>query len=553
MSSSKWQIISIIFAAATGLSFTSTSIVAHEHTLPAALERQREARLQLLARAELDASDKQQLGSCELTIELVDAETQQPIAGNVRVLTSQGGEALALTELISRPNQWFAMPGRAVVKVPQNRLSIAAFHGINTNLAKTQIDLRGKDAATVRLPLMRFYRPRDHKLVSGNTHLHLNRISRQEADRYLKVVPRADDLDLLYVSHLRRAVDDESYVTNQYEAEDLAHLSDDKVTYGYGQEHRHNFEAYGEGYGHVMFLDIKRLIEPVSIGPGLTQIGSDGIPLRRGIDKARIDGASVIWCHNSFGVEDLPNWMSGVLHAQNIFDGGDHGSYKDTYYRYLNIGIKVPFSTGTDWFIYDLSRVYVPMDPAPGKRLASSAWLRQLSDGRSYITNGTFLELSAGNQTIGDVIQLDQPGTIDVVGRGVGRNDFGSIELVHNGRVIHSANSKHGDNHYESALKFALEISEPGWVALRVPLQAGENEFGETLFGHTSPIYIELGGKHIFQPEVAQDLLVEMERNISIINSKGVFHGNAEREAVLEVHRQGIEALKQHVREGREP
>ena len=99
----------------------------------------------------------------------------------------------------------------------------------------------------------------------------------------------------------------------------------------YPKLHRHNFEAYGDGYGHVMLLDIKRLIQPVSIGPGLMTTGSDGIPLRRGIDTARQDEATVIWCHNSLGLEDLPNWMSGVLDAQNIFDGGEHGSYKDTY------------------------------------------------------------------------------------------------------------------------------------------------------------------------------------------------------------------------------
>lgn len=548
MSGFKWQIILITFATATAVPLAGQLIIAHEHTLSAVLETQRDVHGRLLARAELDAADKQQFGACQLTIELVAAETQQPIAGNVRISHVQNGEALALTELIARPNQWFAMPGRAVVEVPQSRLSIAAFQGISTRVAKEVVDLEGQDAATVRLAMTRFYRPEDQRLVSGNTHLHLNRISRQEADRYLKVVPRADDLDLLYVSHLRRAVDDETYITNQYTAADLARLSDDKVTLRYGEEHRHNFEAYGEGYGHVMFLDIKRLIEPVSIGPGLMQTGSDGIPLRRGIDQARSDGASAIWCHNSFGIEDLPNWMSGVLHAQNIFDGGDHGTYKDTYYRYLNIGMKVPFSTGTDWFIYDLSRVYVPIDVSADRPVSSSAWLSQLAGGRSYITNGTFLELRAGEYMIGDTIQLAQPDTIEIVGRGIGRSDFRSIELVHNGRVIHSTNCQRRDGHYESSLRFALEISEPGWIALRVCLPAGKNEFGEVLFGHTSPIYIDVGGKRIFQPDVAQQLLVEMERNISIINNKGVFHSNAERETVLEVHRQGIAELKQRIR-----
>ena len=120
--------------------------------------------------------------------------------------------------------------------------------------------------------------------------------------------------------------------------------------------------------------------------------GTDGIPLQHGIKEAHRDGASVLWCHNAFGLEDLPNWMAGLLDAQNIFDGGNHGSYRDTFYRYLNLGMKVPFSTGTDWFIFDFSRVYVAVEG----ELTSKKWLDQLAAGKTMITNGPFLELEVG-------------------------------------------------------------------------------------------------------------------------------------------------------------
>ena len=38
--------------------------------------------------------------------------------------------------------------------------------------------------------------------------------------------------------------------------------------------------AFKEGYGHVMFLHLPELIQPVSIGPGISGKGTDGIPLR---------------------------------------------------------------------------------------------------------------------------------------------------------------------------------------------------------------------------------------------------------------------------------
>ena len=138
-----------------------------------------------------------------------------------------------------------------------------------------------------------------------------------------------------------------------------------------------------------MFLNISELFHPVSIGPGITKRGTDGLPLRLGIDRARADGAAVIWCHNRFGTEDIPSWFSGRIDAQNIFDGGEHGSYDQTFYRYLNAGLRVPFSSGTDWFIYDLARAYVYVDGD----VTPKRWLNELAAGRSYITNGPFLEL----------------------------------------------------------------------------------------------------------------------------------------------------------------
>ena len=213
-------------------------------------------------------------------------------------------------------------------------------------------------------------------------------------------MPQADGLDLVFVSLLRRIPDERDYITNTLTDGDLGRLSQGGVLFGNGEEHRHNFGPGGEGFGHVMLLNILKRIEPVSIGPGIMKEGTDGIPLQRGIRTAREDGATVIWCHNTFGHEDIPNWVAGLVHAQNIFDGGDHGSYEDTFYRYLNVGMKVPFSTGTDWFIYDFSRVYVPI----AGELTSKKWLAELAAGKSYITNGVFLELTADGKPIGETI-----------------------------------------------------------------------------------------------------------------------------------------------------
>jgi hypothetical protein len=361
----------------------------------------------------------------------------------------------------------------------------------------------------------------------------------------------------MFLSYLERADADKEYTSNRYTAGDLATLTQKSgVLFGNGEEHRHNFAGWGEGYGHVMFLNIKQLIQPVSIGPGIMLTGHDGLPLQRGIDQARKDGATVIWCHNEWGLEALPNWLTGRVQAQNIFDGGIRSSYKDSFYRYLNAGLRVPFSTGTDWFMYDFSRAYVRMDG----ELTTSNWLKQLAAGRSFITNGPLLDLRVSGRSIGDTVKLRDAGSVNVVATASGRVDFQRVELVQNGTVIATASSKPVGGHFEAEFKQPLNISKPCWIALRTPPPSVKddpelatptplNELGRELFSHTSPVYVELAGRPMFDPTVARQLLEKMKTNRDQLVKHGKFEDDLARERVLDVYRDGIAALEKRLAE----
>jgi hypothetical protein len=533
-------------AAATALLFGAAAF-AHDHSAHRAEQQRRiaEARAAQMADA---ASQDTTAPKCRLTLRLVEAKLQVPLAGLVRITNVATGAAIPLPGEIHRDLQWHAVPAQTTLSLPAIKLRIEAFHGIESTLATRELDLSGQTDLTVEVPLTRFYNPRDFSLRGGNTHLHLMKLSYLEALRYLKVVPDADGLDVVYLSHLRRVNAEREYITNEVvenglAGQELARLNQFGSVFGLGEEHRHNFGAGGEGFGHVMLLDIKRLVQPVSIGPGIMGSGTDERPLRIGIQQARDDGATVIWCHNTFGYEDLPNWFAGVLDAQNIFDGGNHGSYADTFYKYLNVGLRVPFSTGTDWFIYDFSRVYVPVR----EPVTSEQWLAGLRAGRSYITNGTFLEFQVDGRPIGDVIELKQPAMLRVRGRGLGRNDFRGLEVIHNGDVVHRAATERGDGRFAAELDVPVIIDRPGWLALRIPLDAGRNELHKPLFAHTSPVYVDFAGRRPFDREIARALQQEIESNIRTIGEKATFGDAGERDRVLEVHRAGIAELQRRL------
>lgn len=504
-----------------------------------------------LAQAETDANaeDLKQLPRerCQLRIDVV-ADDDQAIPAVVRIVNPKTGKTIPLTGEIHRNLHWYSLDAAAKVAVPRMKLRIEAIRGLDTELATAEIDLTGRSEASVKLSLKNFYDAHFRGLRGGNTHLHLMKLTHEEALRYLRVVPQSDAIDLVYLSYLRRVPDERHYISNQIVADSfsggsLHRLSQQGILFDNGQEHRHNFGRGDQGYGHVMLLNLEHLIQPVSLGPGIMGVGTDDTPLQNGIRAAHADQATVIWCHNTFGFEDIPNWMAGLIHAQNIYDGGTHGTYEDTFYRYLNLGLKVPFSTGTDWFMYDFSRVYVPMYDD----LTSAAWLKELRDGRSFITNGPFLELEAERGGLGETLLLPAPNRVTFMAKAMGRVDFGQLEMIYNGQVVDHAVAKKEGGYYHTDKQFRVEITESGWVALRIKPDTNVNELGRPLFAHTSPIYIEVGGKTIFRKETAAQLVAEMQQSVETIKALGKFTSDATRAQLLSVYEPEIKKLEARI------
>ena len=501
---------------------------------------------------------------CALEIELVDRATGEPLPGIVQVLDA-AGEGVPIAELVNRGqgiedeapiHRWHVLPTKTTINVPAGPLVIKALAGLETELADERLDLTGRKQASHTVKLARFAHARRDGQVAGNTHLHLMKLSKDQADRYLREVPLVDGLDIVFLSYLERAEADLEYTSNKYSPADLAKMSDDHVRFGHGEEHRHNFGSHGEGYGHLLLLDIPYIVQPVSIGPGIMKQGDDAPPMQAGIYEARRAGGKVIWAHNHFGYEDIPNWITGRVHANNIFDGSRRGSYKDTYYRYLNIGLRVPFSTGTDWFIYDFSRVYIAAD----RPITPTEWLDRLAAGQTYITNGPLLEFTVDGQPVGGTIDLQQPRTVEVHGRAIGRTDFKRIELVHNGRAVRTAPSRREENHFIAEMNSELPLDGPSWLALRTPpppvendseLQepVGENELGGQLFAHTSPVYVRFAGADVFDREVARGLVDEMRANLKEIERQAHFADEAQRASVRRVYDEAIEVLEKRLGE----
>jgi hypothetical protein len=543
---------------------TGTESHAHESTLPV-----------LLAQAPAPATPRPAGPRVPLTLELTDAESGAALAGLVKITVAATGEPLDLPAHLRRPMGWCSLPASARVDVPLGELRIVACHGLATELATATITVKADAENRAKLALRRFYDPAKRNLVAANTHLHLQLNApaalggallrtRRDAEDYLVAIGQSDALDLVYVSYLLRTGESPRYVSNEFTRDDLQHLSTTNVRFINGEEHRHEGGRSSRRggpaelrYGHVMFLDLPRLVEPVSYGGIFTpgSAASDAVPMQRAIRAARDQGATIIWCHGRQGTEDVTNWVAGLLHAQNIFDGGNEGTVDQVFYPYLNAGLRVPFSTGTDWGCYDFSRVYVPIQGGP----TSAAFRENLAAGRSFITNGPLLEFEVDGHPIGDTLDLKTTQAVRVRARALGRDDFGAIEIVLNGAVVARQSARHVEGHFAAELDQRIEIKEPGWLALRVPVSmpyndrtqytgAGANLFGKALFAHTSPVYVHVAGRNICQLAAVQQLLRELDAAIRTIEAKGAFANDTERESLLSIYRQAHASLTAKLR-----
>ena len=489
---------------------------------------------------------------CHLTIKLIDADTGQRVSGLVQAQGSDG-EIILLDETLNRgfnlpakhgSRKWNCIVGDGKVTAPKHKITLKAIKGLATEITETTIDLSGLDEAVVTMKLKRIWNAKSKGWRNGNTHLHLQRMTREQADNYLKTITEVDGLELVFVSYLVRPSADHLYISNTYTQSDLEKLGDDDTIFGYGEEQRNDMAGVA-GYGHVMYLNIKRLVHPVSIGPRIMDEGYDYPSIRKGIKVMRGDGATVIWCHNAYGMEDVPNWIDGIIDAQNIFDGGNKGGYEDTYYRYMNLGIKAPFSTGTDWHVFDFSRAYTKVS---GK-LSVENWLEALEAGKSFITNGPFFEFEVQGRDIGETIKLDKSGKLKVKGKAIGRIDFEKLELVFNGQVVHTLCSKKVGGHYEAEMEYDLNVTEPGWAAIRINAGDKNNDMGKPLFGHTSAVYIELAGKKVFKRETAKLLIEDMKKSIEVIKEHSKFADDTQRENVLDIYRNGIGTMESRIQQ----
>lgn len=159
---------------------------------------------------------------------------------------------------------------------------------------------------------------------------------------------------------------------------------------------------------------------------------------------------------------------------------------QEIYYHLLNCGLRIPPSAGSASGVLQnpvgYNRVYVQVGP----ELTWDAWWEGLRAGRSFVTNGPLLRVTADGKPPGTVFA--STASVEIALRGVltSLDPIKEVEIVVNGRVERSVSREELE---KSGSLGTLAFARSGWFLVRAISTRPET----FRFASTAPFYVEVG------------------------------------------------------------
>lgn len=159
---------------------------------------------------------------------------------------------------------------------------------------------------------------------------------------------------------------------------------------------------------------------------------------------------------------------------------------QEIYYHILNAGLRLPPSAGSASGVLPnpvgYNRIYVYL----GKDMDYRAWWQGLHTGRSFVTNGPLLRVTANDKLPGTVFTGDQEIKLDLKAQLTTQDPIRFVEIIKNGQVDRRVPFQ--DVVTNSALG-SVHFKESGWFLVRA-IADNQQTFR---FASTAPFYVEIG------------------------------------------------------------
>jgi hypothetical protein len=447
-------------------------------------------------------------------VEIVDPPSGERIPARVRFTTADGrylpprGHRDEINpgffedtgaDLILGSAAYAYVPGRFSIDLPQGAVDVEVVGGFDRRPYRARLAIDGS-TGRLELPLERAIDLRAGRWVTADTHVHF--LSPSSA----LLQAAAEDLDL--VNLLAAQWGDLFTNVADLPFGSLADPAGRRMIV-VGTENRQNM------LGHLALLGAHRPTSPLASGgpPEGRMAGALSVLLADWADRCRAAGGLVVAAHFPLPYAEIAaDIVAGKIDAietQALSPGLDDPAVLE-WYRFLNLGYRLPVVAGTDKMSAEVPvgavRTYGHL--LDDDALTFDSWAAAVRAGRTFVTSGPVLELAVDGHEPGAVIALPSAGRLDVIVRArAAQPVITHVELVINGRVAAATSDPAGSS--ELRLHERVEVTAGAWIAAR-SRSADEihSAFTTSMAAHTSPVYVEVRDSPLI-PALQDGALVE--------------------------------------------
>ena len=188
------------------------------------------------------------------------------------------------------------------------------------------------------------------------------------------------------------------------------------------------------------------------------------------------------------------------------------------WYRYLNLGYRLPVVGGSDKMAAASQLGGVRTYTQLGEReFTYDNWMAALRAGNSFVTVGPLAELTVEGRAPGAVVELPAGGgTVNVEWRVESvAVPVSAVELIHGGVV---AEEVAADNSLSVSGSATLRLERSSWLALRVR-GSYRSERSLDIAAHTSAVQVRVGGARPFSAHDAGLILDQIEGALAYVDT----------------------------------
>ena len=511
-----------------------------------------------------DVVEKKKVGKGRVNVQLVAPEGKQWV--HVQVLDEDSGQQVGSRVHFRTPHGAYLAPhghqadvnvgwfedvggdvktagtpyayvdGKCQIELPVGEVYVELVRGFEYEPVRKKIEIK-PGQRHLNLKVKRAFDMKERGYYSGDTHVHF--LSSQSA--HLEAA--AEDLNVvnLLASQWGRLF------TNWKDfSGGLAPTSSDEHKIWVSQENRQHV------LGHISLLGLKDLVAPIcSGGPDEDWVGGEvQVLLADWAEQCRAQGGMVVIPHMPLpDFENAANVILGLADAGEmcwVWQGEKISSAERGYYRWLNVGQKLPVVGGTDKMannrVVGGSRTYARL--REGEEFTYENWCQAVRRGSTFASTGAVIDLKVDGKQMGEEIHLPgNGGTVEVEAVAESVWPLSGIELIVNGEEVAREVAQEGERRIE--IKFKLKTELSCWVVAR----CWGPHFTDAgpVMAHSSPVYVDVGNRCAFVPTEGNYLLTHMEGGIAWAEKLGVFRDESVRTRLIRLFRQAQDELRRRV------